>query len=66
MQSYSKLIPQVMWSKVATIGAHATMGALLLWRARQTDLTRSSAIYGCYMFMWKLFYAEYLLIPLLA
>ncbi len=56
---------QAMWSKVASVGAHAGLGALLLWRAKRTDLTRSSAIYSCYMFLWKLFYAEYLLIPLL-
>lgn len=56
---------QVMWSKAVTVGAHALMGALLFWRAKHTDLNRSRAIYKCYMFTWKLFYAEYLLIPLL-
>ena len=41
------------------------MGTLLLRRARQTDLTQSADIYSCYMFVWKLFYAEYLVFPFL-
>ena len=45
--------------------AHAAMGSLLLARARSTDLESSKSIYGCYMFIWKLFYAEYLVIPFL-
>ncbi len=53
------------WSRVATVGLHAALGAALLRRARQTDLGSSAAIARCYMFIWKLFYAEYLLIPLL-
>jgi homogentisate phytyltransferase / homogentisate geranylgeranyltransferase len=57
-------LPQVLWSKVGTVVAHAGMGALLFWRARQTDLQSSKSIYACYMFVWKLFYAEYLLLPL--
>jgi len=56
---------QVLWSKIATVSLHALLGYLLLWRARKTDLNNSSAIYDCYMFCWKLFYAEYLLIPLI-
>ena len=56
--------PKVMWSKVATVSVHALLGLLLFGRARRTDLRKSSAIYSCYMFLWKLFYAEYLLLPL--
>lgn len=52
-----------MWSKVATVSAHAFLGYMLFQRARRTDLTSSKAIYSCYMFCWKLFYTEYLLIP---
>ncbi|KAK9915128.1 hypothetical protein WJX75_005043 [Coccomyxa subellipsoidea] len=59
------LMSQVMWSKAITVAAHTLMGLLLFWRAKQTDLSSSSAIYKCYMFTWKLFYAEYLLIPFL-
>ena len=53
-----------MWSRVLTTAAHAALGALLLWRARRTDLTSSKEIASCYMFSWGLFYAEYLLLPL--
>jgi len=56
---------QVWWSRVASVGLHAALGVMLFRRARQTDLTSSNAIMRCYMFIWKLFYAEYLVIPLL-
>lgn len=55
---------ELLWSRVATAGAHAALGALLLWRARRTDLGSPAAIARCYMFTWGLFYAEYLLLPL--
>ena len=55
---------ELMWSRVLTTAAHAALGALLLWRARRTDLTSSKDISRCYMFSWGLFYAEYLLLPL--
>ncbi|KAG6493765.1 hypothetical protein ZIOFF_048768 [Zingiber officinale] len=43
---------------------HAVL-ALILWsRASSLDLTSKAAIASFYMFIWKLFYAEYLLIPL--
>ncbi|CAN1229215.1 Homogentisate phytyltransferase 1, chloroplastic [Linum grandiflorum] len=42
-----------------------TILAFVLWnRAKSVDLTSKAAITSCYMFVWKLFYAEYLLIPL--
>jgi homogentisate phytyltransferase / homogentisate geranylgeranyltransferase len=56
---------QVVWSRVSTVAAHAFMGVLLLLRARATDLSQPKSIAACYMFVWKLFYTEYLLIPLL-
>ncbi|XP_052290211.1 homogentisate phytyltransferase 1, chloroplastic isoform X5 [Citrus sinensis] len=38
--------------------------ALILWnRAKSVDIGSKTAITSCYMFIWKLFYAEYLLIP---
>ncbi|CAI0558039.1 unnamed protein product [Linum tenue] len=53
-----------MWSKGITVIGHSIL-ALLLWnRAKSVDLTSKAAIASCYMFVWKLFYAEYLLIPL--
>ena len=51
------------WGRVVTVGAHAAMGAALLWRARRTDLTSSASIYSCYMWVWRLFYLEYLILP---
>lgn len=45
---------------------HASIGALLLWRAYQTDLESSSSVYDCYMDVWKAFYLEYLFLPLLS
>lgn len=52
------------WSKYFTVAGHAGL-ALLLWtRAKSIDFSRKAAIASFYMFVWKLFYAEYLLIPL--
>ena len=68
VEAHSKVqqtVMQVWWSRAATVGLHAALGAALYRRARATDLTSSAAIARCYMFIWKLFYAEYLLIPLL-
>lgn len=52
------------WSKWTTIIGHALLGALLWNRAKSIDLKSKAAITSFYMFIWKLFYAEYLLIPL--
>lgn len=54
-----------LFSKVSTVAAHLAMGAMLYLRALKTDLTSSKSIYKCYMFVWKLFYAEYGLLLLL-
>ncbi|KAL8136367.1 hypothetical protein V2J09_002368 [Rumex salicifolius] len=53
-----------MWSKVLTVGGHVTLAALLWSRAKSIDLSSKVAITSFYMFIWKLFYAEYFLIPL--
>jgi homogentisate phytyltransferase / homogentisate geranylgeranyltransferase len=38
----------------------------LLWKqVQQTDLKQHSQIVAAYMFIWKLFYAQYLVLPLL-
>ncbi|RXH71562.1 hypothetical protein DVH24_018917 [Malus domestica] len=53
-----------MLSKCVTVLGH-TILALVLWnRAKSVDLNSKAAITSFYMFIWKLFYAEYLLIPL--
>lgn len=56
---------QVLWSRISTVAAHLILGSLLLRKAQATNLDDSKQIYNCYMYVWKLFYAEYLLIPLL-
>lgn len=52
-----------MWSKLVTILGHALLSAILWRRAGSTDLESKAAITSFYMFIWKLFYAEYLLLP---
>jgi len=47
------------------VAAHAALGLILYQRAKKVDVQDSKSIYSCYMFVWKLFYAEYLLIPFL-
>ncbi|CAL9750684.1 unnamed protein product [Musa acuminata subsp. burmannicoides] len=52
------------WSKFVTVLGHAVLASILWKRARSLDLMSKAAITSFYMFIWKLFYAEYLLIPL--
>ena len=59
------LFSESLWRRAAGFAAHAVVGALIWWRASKTDLTESQSIYACYMDVWKAFYAEYLLLPLL-
>eukprot|EP00741_Cyanophora_paradoxa_P013323 tig00020684_g12866.t1 len=53
----------VAWSRTLQCAAHAGLGALALWRARGVEPASSASVTAYYMFMWKLFYAEYLLLP---
>ncbi|KAJ0491700.1 putative homogentisate phytyltransferase [Helianthus annuus] len=53
-----------LWSRYITIFGHVILGLILWRRAKSTDLENKSAITSFYMFIWQLFYAEYLLIPL--
>ncbi|TKY54557.1 Homogentisate phytyltransferase 1 [Spatholobus suberectus] len=43
---------------------HAVLASILWYRAKSVDLKSKASITSFYMFIWKLFYAEYLLIPL--
>lgn len=52
-----------LWSKCITILGHAILASILWKRAKSTDLSSKEAITSFYMFVWKLFYAEYFLIP---
>ncbi|GFR42837.1 hypothetical protein Agub_g3795 [Astrephomene gubernaculifera] len=51
-------------ARAALFGGHAVLCGLLLARARSVDVGSPAALTSYYMFVWKLFYAEYLLIPL--
>ncbi|CAJ2649785.1 unnamed protein product [Trifolium pratense] len=53
-----------LWSKVVTGLGHAILASVLFYRAKSVDLRSKASITSFYMFIWKLFYAEYLLIPL--
>nr|QDF82054.1 prenyltransferase PT2 [Clematis terniflora] len=53
-----------LWSKCVTVLGHTILASILWYRAKSTDLNSKKAITSFYMFVWKLFYAEYLLIPL--
>lgn len=53
-----------LWARAGMTVGHSVMATALVWRARQVDVTSSKSMYDLYMFVWKLFYAEYLLVPL--
>ncbi|KAL2343213.1 hypothetical protein Fmac_004498 [Flemingia macrophylla] len=52
-----------LWSKIVTGLGHAVLASLLWYHAKSVDLKSKASITSFYMFIWKLFYAEYLLIP---
>uniref|UniRef100_A0A7S0N765 Uncharacterized protein n=1 Tax=Chlamydomonas leiostraca TaxID=1034604 RepID=A0A7S0N765_9CHLO len=54
------------WARTAaSIAGHLGMAALLWQRAKKVNTERRQDLADCYMYVWKLFYAEYILIPLL-
>lgn len=52
-----------LWSKCVTVIGHAILASILWNRARTHGPMTKATITSFYMFVWKLFYAEYLLIP---
>ncbi|CAA7408202.1 unnamed protein product [Spirodela intermedia] len=52
------------WSRYVTVLGHVVLASVLWTQAKSLDLKSKSSITSFYMFIWKLFYAEYLLIPL--
>ncbi|ERN07355.1 hypothetical protein AMTR_s00019p00233430 [Amborella trichopoda] len=52
------------WSKLVTVLGHGALASTLWHRAQSIDFNTKVSIASFYMFIWKLFYAEYLLIPL--
>lgn len=57
-------VSSCLWSKYITVLGHAILASILWNRAKSLDLKSKAAVTSFYMFIWKLFYAEYLLIPL--
>lgn len=51
--------------KVAVAGCQAALAWALVSRARSADLKSSTDIVATYMFIWNLFYAQYLMFPLI-
>ncbi|XP_020536614.1 probable homogentisate phytyltransferase 1, chloroplastic [Jatropha curcas] len=50
-------------SKLITMLGHCTLALVLWMQAQSVDLSSNNSITCFYMFIWKLFYAEYFLIP---
>lgn len=53
------------WSRAPVALGHMGLAALLWRRARRVNPSRKQDLTDHYMFVWKLFYAEYLIIPFL-
>ncbi|XP_042496826.1 coumarin 8-geranyltransferase 1b, chloroplastic-like [Macadamia integrifolia] len=49
--------------KLITILGHSAIAAVLMLHSRSVDLTDKLSAQSFYMFIWKLVYAEYLLLP---
>lgn len=62
---YSFVSVDNMTMKVCSVLFHGAAALFILARARQTNLSNPKQIYACYMDIWKAFYFEYMLIPLL-
>lgn len=54
---------EMLWVRMTMVLGHAVLAGILWHHATRIDLKSKMAITGFYMFVWKLFYAEYLLIP---
>jgi len=55
----------VLWSRVAMVLGHVALATILWLKSQSVDLKSRESITSWYMFIWKLFYAEYFLIPLM-
>ena len=51
------------WSAYVTVASHAILGSRLFQLSADVDVGSSKSLYELYMFIWKLFYAEYALLP---
>ncbi|PIA25647.1 hypothetical protein AQUCO_11000051v1 [Aquilegia coerulea] len=52
-----------MFSKLITVFGHCAMATILFFKARSIDLKDNKSTLDFYLFVWKLLYAEYFLIP---
>jgi homogentisate phytyltransferase/homogentisate geranylgeranyltransferase len=52
------------WCRYILVAAHALMARSLWAATRATDASSGASLTATYMFIWKLFYAEYALLPL--
>ncbi|KXZ45694.1 hypothetical protein GPECTOR_51g679 [Gonium pectorale] len=59
----SLTLPAGAAARALLFAGHAALCGALLHRARSVDTRQKSHLTDYYMFVWKLFYAEYLLIP---
>lgn len=55
----------MLWVRMIMVLGHAILAGILWYNARVINLKSKAAITAFYMFVWKLFYAEYLLVPLM-
>ncbi|PWZ32864.1 Homogentisate geranylgeranyltransferase [Zea mays] len=52
-----------LYQKIVIVSGHGLLASTLWQRAQQFDIENKDCITQFYMFIWKLFYAEYFLIP---
>ncbi|CAD6336071.1 unnamed protein product [Miscanthus lutarioriparius] len=52
-----------LYQKIVIVTGHGLLASTLWQRAQQFDIANKECITPFYMFIWKLFYAEYFLIP---
>nr|BAG12674.1 flavonoid prenyltransferase [Sophora flavescens] len=53
-----------LWSKISTGLGHAILALVLWFHAKSVDMKSNAALQSFYLFIWKLLWAEYFLIPL--
>ncbi|GJQ13591.1 hypothetical protein GpartN1_g5382.t1 [Galdieria partita] len=57
-------IVPILFCKWLLAGCHLIFGLLLWFKSVHVDAENSAQVYQFYMFMWKLFYGVYILLPL--
>jgi len=54
----------VWWSQIVTIGLHLTLATIAYRRSQQVSFKSQASLTAFYMFLWKLFYLQYFIFPL--